>query len=277
MWWILQLFICVYLLFDINIGLKIFEHSLSNTDYKSFYHRTADFGPDKYNVSGQLKVMHPLKGCDIEQYKSNNDENNEYEQIYEGEIILILRGNCTFSKKVHHSQLLGAIGVIIGDYNTSNGEEWIVMSKDSNDGYNIDIPSIFVPHNTYLWIYQLLLSYNNDNTTDNNDNNNDVVYAVLDSDGEYVAPSSAFWLAAFGIVIIIIPTLWCFIVCMALLRKKIMYVYILYIYIFIYLLYLNSFIYLEITLKDQEDQNIYQQFQLFYIKVKVKMALVYQL
>ena len=224
-------------MFLLSNGLKIFEHSLSSNDYKLFYHRTADFGPgeNNYNVSGQLTIMQPLRGCNIEQYKTtdndgneNDNNNNEYEQIYEGEIVLIVRGNCTFSKKVYHSQLLGASGVIIGDYNTSNGEEWIVMSKDSNDGYVINIPSVFVPHNTYQWIYRLLLSYDDalddDDGSDDDNDDNDIVYAMLDSDGEYVAPSSAFWLAAFGIVIIIIPTLWCFIVCMALLRKKIMYV-----------------------------------------------------
>eukprot|EP00483_Globobulimina_turgida_P004044 UN04052 len=51
--------------------------------------------------------------------------------------------------------------------------------------------------------------------------NSDGVYAILDQDCEYIAPTSTFWLAAFGIVIIVIPTLWCFIVCVALLRKKI--------------------------------------------------------
>ena len=204
-------FICLYLLIITwSNGLKIFENSLSDANYKTFFHRTADFGPQSgdYNVSGELKIMQPLRGCSINDNDDDNDNNNNYTDS----IVLILRGNCTFSNKIYNAQLLGAIGVVIGDYNNSR-EEWIVMSKD--DGNHIFIPAVFVPHNTYQWIYKDILSFQ---STSNK------IYAMLDSDGEYVANTSTFWLAAFGIVIIVIPTLWCLIVCMALLRKKIMYV-----------------------------------------------------
>jgi len=191
-------------------------------------------------------MMANLTACSIDQFRVADDKTKEndinaasnYRQIYANDIVLILRGECTFSSKVYNAQLLGAIGVIIGDYNTSNGEEWIVMSKD-NDGHDIEIPAMFVPHNTYSWIHQLLLSYSSA-TDDTHESYADsqrmitttelaavdttepaAVYAMLDGDGEYVEANNSFWLAAFGIVIIVIPTLWCFIVCMALLRKKI--------------------------------------------------------
>jgi len=123
---------------------------------------------------------------------------------------MVLRGNCTFAQKVFNAQLLGAIGVIVGDHNGSR-DEWIVMSKE-HDGYTISIPAVFVPHSTFQWILRLFQSAAL---------SNEVIYAMLDADGEYVAPTSTIWLAAFGIVIIVIPTLWCLIVCMALLRKRI--------------------------------------------------------
>eukprot|EP01084_Bolivina_argentea_P024720 46016_1 len=44
---------------------------------------------------------------------------------------------------------------------------------------------------------------------------------MIDSDGEYIESPSTLWLFAFGLVIIVIPTLWCLIVCMAVLRKRI--------------------------------------------------------
>ena len=193
-------------------SLKIFEHSLSATEYKLFYHRTAEFGPqpNTYNISGRLQLLHPIDGCDISEYV---DSDNQYRQVYDQQIVMILRGNCTFSDKVYNCQVLGAIGAIIGDYNSSNGQEWVVMSKD--DTNSIHIPSVFVPHNTFQWIYNLITM---DTSSD------DGTFAVIDSDGEYAEQTSTFWLAAFGIVIIVIPTLWCFIVCIALLRKRIVYV-----------------------------------------------------
>jgi len=123
--------------------------------------------------------------------------------------VMVLRGNCTFSQKVHNAQLLGAKGVIVGDKNGSF-DEWIVMNKD--DDLSITIPAVFVPHSTYKWILGLIQSAND---------RDEVIYAMLDANGEYIAPTSTIWLAAFGIVIVVIPTLWCFIVCMALLRKRI--------------------------------------------------------
>eukprot|EP01084_Bolivina_argentea_P043634 80369_1 len=221
-------------------ALKIFEDSLNATEYKLFYHRTADFGPQPatYNVSGRLQLMNPLLACSIGQYiTSHEDQSIQYHQIYHNEIVLVLRGNCTFSSKVRNAELLGAIGVIVGDYNTSQ-DEWIIMSKDPVNDDEITIPSVFVPHNTYQWISKLLASYSSssasslmrlegddpmesrDRLTVNNMQSAGV-YVLLDSDGEYVAPNSEFWLAAFGIVIVIIPTLWCFIVCVALVRRKI--------------------------------------------------------
>eukprot|EP00483_Globobulimina_turgida_P006278 UN06288 len=147
----------------LSSGLKIFEHSLNASEYKKFYHRTADFGPKpgQYNVSGRLQIMDPLIACGVSKYTNKTDAHYtdgsdinqvvRYNQIYKDQIVLILRGNCTFSKKVSNAELLGAVGVIVGDYNSSN-EEWIVMSKDpTTRGKPITIPSVFVPHNTYQW------------------------------------------------------------------------------------------------------------------------------
>ena len=76
-----------------------------------------------YNVSGPLTVAYQdtftahLSGCDISEYATNSTSAGEviYEQIYNASIAMVLRGNCTFSEKVYNAQLLGAVGVIVGD------------------------------------------------------------------------------------------------------------------------------------------------------------------
>lgn len=216
--YLLRLYTALSVLLCTSLSLKIFEGSLS-ANYKLFYHRTADFGPSSYNVTGELQAMAPLTGCSIEHYRNDNDSSDtdgaaSYDQVYSNQVVLILRGNCTFSLKVFNAQQLGAAGVVVGDHNTSKND-FIVMSKD-HDGHTIDIPAVFVPHSTYRWLRQLLHTADDNATAE-------VVYAMLDANGEYVAPTSTIWLAAFGIVIIVIPTLWCFIVCMALLRKKLIH------------------------------------------------------
>jgi len=212
-------FYIIHLLISWCHALKIFEDSLSAPTYKLFHHRTAEFGPmiGTYNVSGPLSVAFQdtytahLSGCDISEYETNTSDGEIiYEQIYNASIAMVLRGNCTFSEKVYNAQLLGAMGVIVGDENGTNNE-WIVMSRH-HDGNTITIPSVFVRHNTFQWILRLFHS---------KVQLDEEVYVVMDSMGEYVATTSTIWLAAFGIVIIVIPTLWCFIVCMALLRKRI--------------------------------------------------------
>mmetsp|Transcript_18641 Transcript_18641/g.29605 ORF Transcript_18641/g.29605 Transcript_18641/m.29605 type:complete len:554 (-) Transcript_18641:172-1833(-) len=206
----------------LNEALKIFEGSLSTTDYKLFYHRSADFGPPtpEYNVTGKLRLMHNATACSIDEFRRQPDSSSSsmYEQVYANDIVLILRGGCTFSTKVYHAQQLGAVGVVVGNYlqNGTNGEEWVVMSRDDDDSHIVAIPSVFVPHSTYQWLYSLVRSYSGSGDESE-------VYAMLDADGEYVAPTNTFWIAIFGVVIIIIPTLWCLIVCLALVRKRLVH------------------------------------------------------
>jgi len=211
----------VHLFFSWSHGLKIYQGSFS-APVKLFFHRTAHFGPPvgTYNQSGPLQVAYQevrphLSGCDIEEHLNDlnpntSDVDPEYDQIYNGSIVMVLRGNCTFSQKVNNAQLLGAKGVIVGDMN-GTVNEWIEMNK-KHDDLTITIPAVFVPHSTYKWILKLYQSAKSRNQT---------LYAILDADGEYIVPTSTIWLIAFGIVIVVIPTLWCFIVCMALLRKRI--------------------------------------------------------
>lgn len=232
--WSLFILFMVHLLWSSCDALKIFEGSLS-APYKLFFHRTADFGKfvGTYNVSGPLMVATQdthtahLSGCDISEYIVNTSDTEViYDQIYANSVVMVLRGNCTFSQKVYNAQLLGAIGVIVGDKNGSN-DEWIVMSKE-HDGNSISIPAVFVQHNTYQCIYRLiqftsgLQEAYNGQICGFEPTAHDVIWTVLDANGEYVAPTNTMWLIAFGIVIVVIPTLWCFIVCMALLRKRIM-------------------------------------------------------
>ena len=122
--------------------------------------------------------MSPFNGCNINKYKYNRTlvhENGTHTQIsgylaaYNNSIVLIERGNCTFSQKTYNAYLLGAVGVVIGD--NVNGNEWISMQKSGSN--EITIPSVFVPTGTKNKLVELFDNTTATTTSQNDDNSND--------------------------------------------------------------------------------------------------------
>src|SRR5262249_9556315 len=75
---------------------------------QSLTYNTATFGPQSYNVSGQVVLVDDGNGTvtDAGQPITNN---------VSGMIALIDRGTCTFKQKAQAAQAAGAIGVILAN------------------------------------------------------------------------------------------------------------------------------------------------------------------
>lgn len=93
-----------------SCSLKIWNNSFASP-HSLFHHTAAAFGASPFNISGRLVLMTPIDGCNI----SNHTCNNSIDSIYQNQIVLILRGSCSFATKVYNAQQQGAIGAIIGD------------------------------------------------------------------------------------------------------------------------------------------------------------------
>jgi E3 ubiquitin-protein ligase RNF13 len=126
---------------------------------------TGSFGPppDTYNVTGSIIQAIPADYCPSGTDGSQINAN--------GNLVLILRGNCTFVDKALLAQKWGAIGVVVGDNEYSN-PSYIEMGSDSN-GPMVYIPSVFMARSDYLNLV-------------NSMNVNYSLLAVLDSEGEEV-------------------------------------------------------------------------------------------
>jgi len=203
-----KLFIGIFIINTID-SLKIFYTSQGlNGGYRQYEHTKASFGADAYNITGELIVGEPLNGCNINKYY--NKLNDSYNNVYLNNIVLVQRGECTFSEKTYNLQKLGAIGVIIGDYSSDNPDEWVIMNK--NDNNIINIPSIFIQYKSYKKIINI---YN-----DNKIYNDNIIYATLDTDGLFHYNPKSKWLTVLSFAIIIVPILWCCVVILKLSRKQ---------------------------------------------------------
>ena len=112
--------------FDVNIPSNIAQ---------SYSAAPALFGPNNYNVTGNLIIVNassgtPSEGCDF----PNNAA------TVNGNIALIDRGNCDFSLKVLEAQNAGAIAVIICN-NVSPGT---IQMGPGGSGDLVTIPSIMI-------------------------------------------------------------------------------------------------------------------------------------
>ena len=75
---------------------------------ETFPTRSATFGPTLTQIVEQSLTKFPDDGCDNSSMNTNDLE-------YEGKVVLVPRGNCSFEAKIRHIQELGGIAVIIGD------------------------------------------------------------------------------------------------------------------------------------------------------------------
>lgn len=110
--------------------------------YKRVYkHMTAEFGPSRFNVTGRLAL-----GKDVEDRETLCKPS---QQRHDGQVLLVLRGTCSFAQKALNAQDAGAVAVVVG--NDRNSEDKLVkMGRSSGDGSGaVTIPAIFVTYGTY--------------------------------------------------------------------------------------------------------------------------------
>jgi subtilisin family serine protease len=77
----------------------------------TYFATEAVFGPQIFDVAGELAYASPANGCD-----PADSENADYPLTgVDGMVALIDRGVCSFDVKVHNAQLGGAIGVVMAN------------------------------------------------------------------------------------------------------------------------------------------------------------------
>lgn len=88
-WWIVGLFLMALavLLPSPGAGLIVSGPDMSAITYK---HMTADFGPSRFNVSGQLVVTSDPEGLTLCKPST---------QRLDGQVVLVRRGGCAFVSK----------------------------------------------------------------------------------------------------------------------------------------------------------------------------------
>ena len=64
---------------------------------------------------------------------------------YEGKVVFIRRGGCSFVTKVFSLQQMGAAAVVVGDYQDNDMAETSLMGGDESLSPHVTIPSVFVP------------------------------------------------------------------------------------------------------------------------------------
>jgi len=144
-------------------------------------HHTGNIGPSagSYEVRGSLMVSDPLNGCNPLPSNCCNDT-----------IMVMIRGNCTFSEKVSIAQSAGAVGVIISNDDRSE-DQFVIMARATGDVIDYDIPAVFVLHS----VLDQLVSFKGE--------------VVLDDEGEIKTGYSA--VRVFAIVLMMLPSFWCII------------------------------------------------------------------
>eukprot|EP00760_Papus_ankaliazontas_P039295 PhM_4_TR9522/c0_g1_i2/m.70826 len=101
----------------------------------------ANFGNPYYtgaSAESPLRVAYPMTAC-TNLFNGNDGAGGGYE----GSVLLVYRGGCTFSQKALMAQAAGCHGVVIVDESITNGEELFVMADDGN-GHAVTIPAALV-------------------------------------------------------------------------------------------------------------------------------------
>jgi len=115
-----------------------------------FYGQLAFFGlPFGKSLIAPAVISDPLDGCSFSKLKDNN---------FEGNIVVMKRGNCLFSDKVMNAQNKNALAVII--YNSENDEVFLMGNNKDADLYRdiIQIPSMMVTRSAGLSLMSLIKS-----------------------------------------------------------------------------------------------------------------------
>lgn len=143
-----------------------------------FEHRGAMFGPELPSPPSTIITYKPhrkkissLEGPITLTYQSNPilcGNILHSKQSFKDYIVLVPRGGCSFAEKVYNAQLLDAKAVIIYQLQDSrrsfsdlSNDDVIVMAEDSKYGDLVEIPSIFISHNSWKHIATLLTELEN--------------------------------------------------------------------------------------------------------------------
>jgi len=175
-----------------------------NTTKHIIEHASASFGAQKYEVSGYLLIAEPIGFC------SPNPSFDPRNQI-----LLILRGNCTFFTKALYAQQLGARAVIIANLLTDEAsDDFIRMGISSGvDGSLITIPVVSITSSSFTMLYTQLRYTQANSTTE--------IMAELNPIGEvYFSPTWTYSAITTALIALMaLPLMWVMIVTYFTIRK----------------------------------------------------------
>jgi len=130
----------------------IYEVLINN----EIYGQLSFFGPRlNQPIAAPVVISDPADGCSL--------TNKYFHNPYEGNIVIMKRGNCLFADKVLNAQIKKAIAVII--YNTDNDEVFVMGTIQDAEQYKdtIKIPAMMVTRTAGQNLLKFLKSspYNN--------------------------------------------------------------------------------------------------------------------
>lgn len=198
----------------------------------TFTHQTAAFGPfpGQYSVSAPIILGSPMDGCYIDDHSTPEKDalsvlsepvivkpdDIQANANYSGKVVLFERGNCSFAQKVFYAQKFGAVGVVVGD-NLRDTSIYIVMSTTGTySASDFHIPSVFILREDFVSVRDIVYR--------NTGSEQDLVGATLDETGEYDQDLSSFLkyaaaLRILSIILMTLPSLWCAMAALIILRR----------------------------------------------------------
>eukprot|EP00298_Acanthocystis_sp_HF-20_P015765 c21257_g1_i1.p1 GENE.c21257_g1_i1~~c21257_g1_i1.p1 ORF type:complete len:1091 (+),score=416.38 c21257_g1_i1:263-3274(+) len=111
---------------------------------------------DQYILNGEIRIMSPIDGCSV------STKNKDF---YNGKIVYIDRGTCSFVDKVFAAQKLGAIAVIIGNTKPAAEEksqkiellETLFTMAGDDSANSLNIPAFMVQNSVGKSLKQLYI------------------------------------------------------------------------------------------------------------------------
>jgi hypothetical protein len=104
-------------------------------------HVIASFGPQSFDVRGQLVLSYPTQLCSDADLHNTNATGN---------IVLVMRGGCGFNEKAVRAQYMGARALVVG--NSPDHDPHDVVQMGATSLYNdtqVHIPSVFITGDAY--------------------------------------------------------------------------------------------------------------------------------
>jgi len=126
-----------------------FSITYPNGQSIDFAHMTADFGAKihGFNVSGLLALDYTLL-CDV---KSHDPAK------YMQKVVVVQRGVCTFATKATNAQLLGAVGLVVGNNDFNQPDS--ILRMGHVDKLDVFIPTVMISTKSHELVQQIVLAY----------------------------------------------------------------------------------------------------------------------